>query len=81
MLILSETENIFLVSCIHCYHLPGEAFPAEDATQGRGEHPSCDTTCMPEQPPGTPLPSSTETRRDAQLPATKPATASSQSCV
>lgn len=58
MLILSETENIFLVFCIHSYHLPGKASPAEDATQGRQEHPSCDAACTLEQPLGMPLPSS-----------------------
>lgn len=30
MVILSETENIFLVSCIRSCHLPGEASPAKN---------------------------------------------------
>lgn len=29
MVILSETENIFLVSCVQSCHLPGEASPAK----------------------------------------------------
>lgn len=81
MLILSETENSFLVFPTHVYHLPGKASPAEDATHSRGEHPSCNTTRMPEQPPGMLLPSSAETPQDTLLPAATPATASNQSCV